>query len=46
MMSRKTKIIVRNKREGTKEILQNTDFLISTGDDKTVRIWKIPPPLS
>jgi len=26
--------------------MQNTDFLMSTGDDIEIRIWKIPPPLS
>lgn len=31
---------------GRQEIMQNTDFLISTGDDRQVRIWKLPPPLS
>lgn len=46
MMSRKTRILAKSKTRGRQEILQNTDFLISTGDDKSVRIWKIPPPLS
>ena len=46
MMSRKSKIIAKSKRMGRQEFMQNTDFLISTGDDRTVRIWKIPPPLS
>lgn len=46
MMSRKTKIIAKSRIAGRQEIMQNTDFLISTGDDKSVRIWKIPPPLS
>ena len=46
MMSRKTKIIAKSKRIGKQEMIQNTDFLISSGDDRTIRIWKIPPPLS
>lgn len=46
MMSRKTKIIAKSKHLGEREIFLNTDFIISSGDDKTVRIWKIPPPLS
>ena len=46
MMSKKTKIVAKSNRLGRQELQQNTDFLISTGDDRTVRIWKIPPPLS
>lgn len=44
-MSRKTKVIARSKK-ATQEIIQNTDFILSSGDDKTVRIWKIPSPLT
>ena len=46
LMSRKTKIIAKSKKFGNTEIYQNTDFLCSGGDDKQVRIWKIPPPLT
>ena len=46
LMSRKTKIIAKSKKFGNSEIYQNTDFLISTGDDRCVRVWKIPPPLT
>jgi len=46
MMSRRTKVIAKSKRRGRQEMMQNTDFLISTGDDRQVRIWKIPPPLT
>jgi WD40 repeat protein len=46
MMARRTKILAKSKTYGNSVVVQNTDFLISTGDDRTVRIWKIPPPLS
>lgn len=43
-MARKTRIIAKSKN-GNEEIMQYTDFIISAGDDKQIRIWKIPPPL-
>lgn len=46
MMARRTKILAKSKTYGNSVIVQNTDFLISSGDDKTVKIWKIPPPLT
>jgi len=44
-MSRKTKIIAKGQ-QGTQELQQNTDFIMSTGDDMQVLVWKIPPPLT
>lgn len=44
-MPRKTKIIVKGPHIAD-EIYMNTDYIISAGDDLSVRIWKIPPPLS
>jgi hypothetical protein len=43
-MARKTKILAKSKH-GIEEIMQFTDFILSSGDDKQIRIWKIPPPL-
>lgn len=34
MMSRKSKIVAKSKRQGRQEFNQNTDFIISTGDDR------------
>lgn len=34
MMSRKSKIVAKSKRQGRQEFMQNTDFIISTGDDR------------
>ena len=25
--------------------MQNTDYIVSTGDDMTIRIWRVPPQL-
>lgn len=43
-MSRKTRILAKSKH-GVETIMQYTDFIVSSGDDKQIRIWKIPPPL-
>lgn len=34
MMSRRVKIIAKSEKFGRSDIYQNTDFLISTGDDR------------
>lgn len=46
MMARKSRVIAKSKNKGTQVLNLNTDFLISVGDDKSCRIWRIPPPIS